>query len=241
MKARMESDRISEEARKRVEEEVREKTRRETGSGYSQLSRPSIATATFESPRNEPSESSNRKRCPKCNATYDSELLKYCAKDATALLSADDPSFSLAAAQASVRPTVWILVAITLMGSVLVTYLATNYLSNGEGFRVPLAAQAEQPVGVEKNLPLLEGELNGKEVNLPEPEYPAEAKNDRIAGTVRVAIRVNKTGIVTSARVLNGPQPLRTAAVGAAKGATFSAQKLAGRGAGGTITYTFKL
>ncbi len=192
-------------------------------------------------PTKESSDASNLKRCPKCNATYDSELLKYCARDATPLLSADDPSFSLAAAQASARPTVWILVAITLMASALVTYLATNYLSSEEGFRAPLAAQVEQPVSVEKNLPLLDGELNGKQISLPEPEYPAEAKNERIAGTVRVAIRVNKIGIVTSARALNGHQRLRSAAVKAAKSATFSAEKLAGRGAGGTITYSFRL
>lgn len=236
IKARMESDRVSEEARKRIEEEVQEKTRREPlSSGYKELP---TGTARFEPQRNGPS---NLKRCPKCNTTYDSDLLKYCARDATQLINASDPLFSLSAAQSSARPTVWILVAITLMASALVTYLATNYLSNDEGFRVPLAAQGKQAMSAERNLPLLDGVLSGKEISLPEPEYPANAKSEGIAGTVRVAIRVNKKGIVTSARALDGDQRLRPAAIRAARSATFSSEKLAGRGAGGTITYTFKL
>jgi TonB family protein len=92
-----------------------------------------------------------------------------------------------------------------------------------------------------RELPTIEGALSGMEVDVPEPEYPERAKIEGVTGTVAVRIQVNKRGRVISARSSRGDARLRAAAIKAAQKATFSPEKLAGRGANGTITYVFKL
>jgi TonB family protein len=51
--------------------------------------------------------------------------------------------------------------------------------------------------------------------------YPLAAKNARVAGTVVVAVSIDEQGRVTSARAVDGPVMLRSAAVDAAKRCTF--------------------
>jgi TonB family protein len=65
------------------------------------------------------------------------------------------------------------------------------------------------------------GILNSRAMDLPRPAYPAEAKKDHITGQVQVKIIVDETGKVIFAEAQSGPEPLRAAAVEAAKRARF--------------------
>jgi TonB family protein len=90
--------------------------------------------------------------------------------------------------------------------------------------------------------PLTGGPLAGAELNLPMPQYPSSAKSKGISGTISIVVRVNRAGKVISWRTGEGDSQLRTAALKAAKQATFSPAKLPGKGeVVGTITYNFKL
>jgi TonB family protein len=189
-------------------------------------------------------------RCPKCKTTYKSDLLAYCSYDATRLISADDPLFNSPAihplfnspaANDWAQPTVWVLVTIMVAGGASIGYLINSYLWRENGSRAPIAAQIEQPENARKDSPKIDGALSGMEVNVPEPDYPVKAKTEGVSGTVTVRVQVNKKGRVISARSSSGDWRLRAAAVEAAQKATFSAEKLAGRGAIGTITYVFRL
>ena len=85
------------------------------------------------------------------------------------------------------------------------------------------------------------GLLNGKAISKPEPAYPAVAKAARASGTVTVAITVDETGKVISARAVSGHPLLQQAAVQAAYQARFTPTLQAGRPVkvSGTITYNF--
>lgn len=182
------------------------------------------------------------KRCPKCKTTYENALLAYCSYDATKLVSADDPLFNVPVkANDWARPTLWALVAIMALVGATIGHLINNYLSREKGSSTPIAAQMEQPGNARKDVPIIQGALAGKEVNVPEPDYPAKAKAEGVSGTITVRVRVNKEGRVISARSSGGDWRLRAAAVKAAQKATFSVEKLTGREAIGTITYVFRL
>jgi TonB family protein len=96
------------------------------------------------------------------------------------------------------------------------------------------------PVDDVKELAVVRGELEGKAVSLPVPEYPPAAKSEGVSGEILVRVKVNNKGRVVSVRSSGGDSRLRAAAIRAATKATFSAEKLNGRGASGTIVYTFK-
>lgn len=232
LRARLETERIFEQARLRVEEEVRRKTEIQSRSTLEgeRIPTPKAAINT-----------SNIKRCPKCNTIYENDSRTYCAYDAGRLVSIDEVPIGFGANTVS-RPTLWVLVASTLFGSVLVTYLITNYLA-GEDRADPAAATSSEMIKtIDQSVPVVGGALIGKEIELPKAEYPAEARNAGISGVVTVAVRVNQNGRVISARALSGDSQLRAAAVSAAKRATFSPEKLAREGetVTGTISYTFK-
>ena len=182
------------------------------------------------------STSSSRKRCPECNATYNSELLAYCAVDMTPLIYADAPVVRSSRDRTSV-PLVWSLVVCTLVIAAAVTYLV---LYNSKGQPDNTHATLPKHAANIKELPLVAGGLSGKEVNVPAPEYPASARSERVSGSVTVRVRVNKAGSVIAVKVVEGDQRLRNAAIAAAQKATFSPEKLIGQEAVGTITYTFK-
>jgi TonB family protein len=65
------------------------------------------------------------------------------------------------------------------------------------------------------------GILNSQAIDLPKPKYPAEAKKDHVTGQVQVKVVVDETGAVISAEAQFGPEPLRAAAVEAARRARF--------------------
>ncbi|MBA3512870.1 MAG: TonB family protein [Pyrinomonadaceae bacterium] len=211
-----------------------ERDTRHEGSPGKPLSPAMLETKSSESPNSPP-----LKRCPKCNTTYGNALLAYCAYDATKLVSADDSVFNRPATNDWSWATLWALVAVIAMLGAFLGYLINNYRSRGNGSNAPIAAQSEPAENARKDLPVIEGEIKGMEVNVPEPEYPAQAKAEGVSGTVTVRVQVNKRGRVTLARSSKGDWRLRSVAVKAAQKATFSEEMLAGRGANGTITYNF--
>ncbi len=232
LRARMETERIFEQARLRVEEEVRRKTEIQSRSTLEGelVSAPKAAAST-----------ANIKRCPKCNTIYENDTRTYCAYDAGRLISIDEVPMGPGAHSFS-RPTLWVMVASTLFGSVLVTYLITNYLAGEDRADPGAGAATEVVTSTDETVPVVGGALIGKEIELPKPEYTAEARSAGLTGVVTVAVRVNQKGRVISARALNGDLLLRTAAVNAARKATFSSERLAREGqiVTGTISYTFK-
>ncbi|HEV8168522.1 MAG TPA: hypothetical protein VGP59_04215, partial [Pyrinomonadaceae bacterium] len=177
----------------------------------------------------------NRKRCPECNAVYNGDLVSYCAIDMSPLVDADAPIIS--EPRKSNPPLFWILIIVTLVGSIVLGSLITRYFykSNQEQTRV---AATQQPLLV-KGVPEVGPELTGKAVYLPEAECPVKGP-EPVSGTVTVQVMVDKNGQVFRARGSGGDWLMRGAANEAAMKSTFSSEKLRGRETEGTITYTFK-
>jgi TonB family protein len=73
----------------------------------------------------------------------------------------------------------------------------------------------------DENAPTDKGILNSQAIDLPNPKYPAEAKKNHVTGQVQVKVVVDETGNVISAEAEFGPEPLRAAAVEAARRARF--------------------
>jgi TonB family protein len=180
--------------------------------------------------------STSRKKCPKCNAVYRSDLLAYCAIDLTPLVDADNPVVA-SPPETARMPLIWLLTVITFVIAAWVTYLMIPDLKRSQN--VPPEASPKQVRGTNAS-PLVTGELSGKELDVPAAEYPASARSEHVSGTVTIRVTVNKKGQVITVKVVEGDRRLRNAAIAAAQKATFSAEKLRGRGAVGTIAYTFK-
>ena len=183
-----------------------------------------------------PEKSSSRKRCPKCNAIYNSDLVAYCAHHIVPLVPADDPIISTP--PKSNVPLFWILVIITLAGSIVVGSLITTYLYRSRQAAARIAAEQVRPP-LQKGTPELGGDLVGKAVSLPDAECPVKGP-EPVSGTVTVRVMVDKNGQVYWARGAGGDWLMRGAATEAAMKSTFSPEKLRGRQTEGTITYTFK-
>jgi TonB family protein len=182
--------------------------------------------------------SSQRKRCPKCNAVYNSELIAYCAVDMTPLVDANLPVG--ASPQATTTPLIWTLVGAAFIASAVFTYFISGYVSKVERVSTPATAPPPKVAEVKKAMPVVGGELAGKALTLPEPEYPPTARSEGVGGTILVRVKVDEKGRVISARSFEGDWRLRAEAVKAATRATFSPEKLNGTEATGTIVYTFK-
>ena len=191
---------------------------------------------TFKSTVRTPPTSGSGKRCPKCNAVYDSELLVYCAIDMTPLVDADYPVV-ISPPETARLSSVWFLVIFTFLVAAGVAYLMIASLRNEQGS--PTTTIPIQAVNVQE-LPLVGGGLSGKQLEVPAPEYPASARSEHVSGTVTIRVTVDKKGRVIAVKVVEGDLRLRNAAIAAAQRATFSPEKLMGQGAVGTIAYTFK-
>lgn len=176
-----------------------------------------------------------RKRCPKCNAVYNGELVSYCAHHIVPLVDADEPIIS--EPPKSSLPLFWIMVIITLTGSIVVGSLITTYLYKTSQAEARVAA--ENQATLIKGLPEVGAELTGKAIHLPEAECPVKG-TEPATGTVTVRIMVDKNGQVYWARGSGGDWLMRGAATDAAMKSTFAPDKLHGRETEGTITYTFK-
>lgn len=91
--------------------------------------------------------------------------------------------------------------------------------------------------------PISGGLINNKAISKPAPLYPPIAKAARASGTVSVAVLVDESGRVISARAVSGHPLLQHAAVEAARAARFSPTLLKGLPVevSGTLTYNFVL
>ena len=185
-----------------------------------------------------PPRRSVRKRCPKCNAIYNSELVAYCAHHIVPLVDADEPPI-ISEPQKPPPVLFWMLIIITLSGSIVLASLITTYLYRINKAPTQIAASTTAPNAVQKGTPALGPELEGKVISLPIAECPLNGQ-EAIPGTVVVKVTVDKSGQVKSARASGGDWLLRGAATEAAMKSTFSPEKLRGRATEGTITYTFE-
>jgi hypothetical protein len=191
-------------------------------------------TARILEPPAKPAESTvKRKRCPQCNAIYNGELVSYCAHHIVPLVDADEPITSEPARRSV--PLFWILVVITLSGSIVVGSLITTYLYKSN----QAAARSAMQPNIQKGSPQVSPGLEGKAVSLPEAECPVNGPAP-LSGTVTVHVMVDKKGQVYWARGAGGDWLMRGASTEAAMKSTFSPEKLRGRETEGTITYTFK-
>ena len=182
-----------------------------------------------------PLPSTSRKKCPKCNAVYRSDLLAYCAIDVTPLVDVNEAVVS--PPEAVTPPLVWLLIVFTFVVAAGVTYLMIPNLRSAQNASLETSSR---PAPGNTDSPLVSGELSGKQLDVPAPEYPASARSEHVSGTVTMRVSVNKKGRVIAVKVVEGDLRLRNAAIAAAQKATFSAEKLMGRGAVGTIAYSFK-
>jgi hypothetical protein len=176
-----------------------------------------------------------RKRCPQCNAIYNSDLVAYCAHHIVPLVDEDEPI--LTDPPKSNPPMFWILLIATLAGSIVLGSLVTTYIYKTR--QAAARTAAEQQRLVQKGTPELGGDLVGKAVSLPEAECPVKGP-EPVSGTVTVRIMVDRKGQVYWARGSGGDWLMRGAATEAAMKSTFAPEKLRGRETEGTITYTFK-
>ena len=193
-----------------------------------------------------PATSPTRKRCPRCNAIYTSDLLAYCAHHVVPLVDADAPVFEPPPTVTSTitnTPLLWTLILTTVAIAAFTTYMISSQLSRVIIPDSPAAAQ-QQPQGFLKGTPVAGGELAGKALTLAEAECPVfegdpRSKANAAPQTVNVHLKIDKTGKVFWARAEGGDEALRNAATEAASQSTFSADKLRGRETVGTISYTF--
>jgi len=197
--------------------------------------RPAIGRIITPPPEPVSTSSGKRKRCPKCNAIYNSDLVSYCAHHIVPLVDADEPIIE--PSQSKNPPMFWIMVVITLTGSIVVGSLVTTYLYTSRQAAARNAAAQQKTI--QKGLPELSAELTGKAVSLPEAQCPVSGPTP-VSGTVTVHVMVDKNGQVYWARGAGGDWLMRGAATDAAMKSTFSPEKLRGREAEGTITYIFK-
>lgn len=85
------------------------------------------------------------------------------------------------------------------------------------------------------------GNLNSQAIELPEPEYPEDARRARAVGRVIVSVIVDETGKVISAEVEDGPIMFRRVALEAARKARFKPMLVDGHPVkvNGILTYRF--
>ena len=190
-----------------------------------------------------PATSSTRKRCPRCNAIYNSDLVYYCAHHVVPLVDADEPIFTPPPSNSVTNtPLLLMFILITVSIAAFTGYLITSQLSTVVIPDTPTATTQQKPDSFLKGKPVASGELAGKSVQLPDAECPVFENEPRPANTsytVNVQIKLDKTGKVYWARADGGDEALRRAASEAASNSTFSPDKLRGRETEGTITYTF--
>lgn len=195
-------------------------------------------TQPFASPSPQPKttrSSSKRKRCPQCGTIYNSDLLAYCSYDAVALVDEGAPIVTHRSSNSS--PMLWILVVIVAVLGAIAGLFVTERLLRRPNGQAPTVS-GPQPPASQKGVPVLRGQLEGKEISLPEAEVPANTVKEPTSVMVRV--RVDRAGRVYSADSTEDEEVLREASIVAARKSSFSVEKLGGRGAQGIITYTFK-
>src|SRR5260370_2803634 len=93
----------------------------------------------------------------------------------------------------------------------------------------------------EERLPINGGTLNGKAVDLPNPEYPVIARAAHASGSVTVEITIDENGSVIAAHAISGHPLLQAASVRAAREAKFAPTRLNGEPVkvSGDVAYNF--
>ncbi len=86
----------------------------------------------------------------------------------------------------------------------------------------PVIKQVEKPVVEKPKLPVSEGVVNGKAINLVKPVYSSSARAMHVGGEVRVQVMIDEDGRVTSANAVSGHPLLRDSAEAAAKSSKFT-------------------
>lgn len=83
--------------------------------------------------------------------------------------------------------------------------------------------------------------LNGYALELKEPDYPKELREQRITGAVNVQVLVDKHGKVSEANAVSGPEPLRKFAVYAVRNSIFRKFERCGKPVeiSSIVTYNF--
>jgi hypothetical protein len=197
------------------------------------LVRPAVARI-FEVPAEVPPTGGKRKRCPRCNAIYNGDLVSYCAHHIVPLVDFDEPILTDTSQKSNV-PLFWILVLVTLSGSIVIGTIVSTYI-----YRSSLAtSSAVAPPTLQKGFPEVDANLAGKAISLPEAECPLSG-SEHFSGVVTVSIEIDRDGQVSKASGSGGDWLMRAAATDAAMKSTFSPERLRGRDIKGTITYTFK-
>jgi outer membrane biosynthesis protein TonB len=133
----------------------------------------------------------------------------------------------------------WMIIIITLTGSLVVGSVITAFLYSSSRAEPQAASAPATPTAVQKGTPVLSRELEGKVVALPTAECPLNGQ-EAIPGTVVVRVIIDRTGQVKSVTATGGDWLLRGAASEAAMKSTFAPEKLRRRETEGTITYTFE-
>ena len=199
-----------------------------------------VAGTAPQVPAQEPARRSARKRCPKCNAVYNSDLVAYCAHHIVALVNDDEIPPVITQPQTTSPVLFWTIIIITLAGSLMVgSILAAFLYSPKEVQPETTTASPPTPRPVQKGTPVVSKDLEGKVLSLPIAECPLNGQ-EAIPGTVVVRVAINRTGQVTEAKASGGDWLLRGAASEAAMKSTFAPDKLRRRTTAGTITYTFE-
>ena len=202
------------------------------------VTEPPVAQLTNDAEPTSTRPRSGRKRCPKCGAIYNSELVAYCAHHYVPLVDAETAVISDPSRTTPVM--FWMIVIITLTGSIVVGSIVTAYFYNSTGAEPQTASSSPPtPTAVQKGTPVVDHELESKVASLPIAECPLNGQ-EAIPGTVVVHVTIDKTGQVKSARATGGDWLLRGAASEAAMKSTFAPEKLRSRETEGTITYTFE-
>lgn len=175
-----------------------------------------------------------RKRCPKCNEIYNGELVSYCPHHVVPLIDVDQPI--MPEPPKANRALFWVMVAVTLIGSIVVGSLITAYMYKSN--QAAARSAAPQQSNIQKGVPEVGGDLAGKAVALPEAQCPLVGPP--VSGIVTVRVTVDRKGQVHLARASGGDWLMRGAATEAAMKSTFAPEKLRSRETEGTIIYTFK-
>jgi TonB family protein len=107
----------------------------------------------------------------------------------------------------------------------------------------PVSSTSTAIIRVDDREPVESGVLNGRAISLPQPEYPREARDAKVAGNVTVQVVVDEKGDVISAKALSGHPMLHDAAVEAARQAKFAPTTAGNQPVkvSGLITYNFEL
>ena len=189
----------------------------------------------------EPARGSGRKRCPKCNAIYNSDLVSYCAHHIVPLVDVDepDPPPIISQPQTTTPVLFWLIIIATLIASLVAGSYIAGLFKTPPPIQPTVTASPPPQRTVQKGTPVVDKQLEDKVSSLPNAEAPLKGQV-AIPGTVVVRVTVARTGQVTKAQASGGDWLLRGAASEAAMKSTFAPEKLRRRTTEGTITYTFE-